>query len=94
MQPRTRTVEEAVLCLDVVGWVTGPAQDPQERRRGVRSAARQRGWRVMPGLGPPGLPWAARTDLPPERGANSPWGTIGVLPQSYFAMYPPRPVDA
>ena len=69
------------------GWVVGPRMEPEEWRRRITAAARQRGWRLTTGVGASGFPWAARTDLEDERG--TPWNRLGLRPRSFFEMYPP-----
>lgn len=84
--------EEIVVAsidrLSTHGWVVGPPLEPEEWRRRVKAAARQRGWRLATGVGATGLPWAARTDLEDERG--TPWNRLGLRPRSFFDMYPPE----
>jgi hypothetical protein len=70
------------------GWVVGPSLEAEEWRRRVKAAARQRGWRLTTGIGAPGYPWAARTDLDDEQG--TPWHRLGMLPRSFFELYPPE----
>lgn len=69
-------------------WVVGPPLEPEEWRRRVKAAARQRGWRLATGVGATGLPSAARTDLKDERA--TPWRRLGLRPRSFFDMYPPE----
>lgn len=84
--------EEIVVAsidrLATHGWVVGPPLEPEEWRRRIRAAARQRGWRLATGVGATGLPWAARTDLEDERG--TPWSRLGLRPRSFFGMHPPE----
>lgn len=79
-------VAASVARLETHGWVVGPPLEAEEWRRRVRTAARQRGWRLATGIGASGYPWAARTDLPDERG--TPWNRLGMRPRSFFETYP------
>jgi hypothetical protein len=86
-----RYEELIVASIDRVethGWVVGPPLEAQEWRRRLRSAARQRGWRLATGVGATGHPWAARTDLDDESG--TPWNLLGLTPRSFFRAYPPQ----
>lgn len=74
--------------LETHGWVVGPSLEAEEWRRRVKVAARARGWRLATGIGASGYPWAARTDLPDERG--TPWNRLGMRPRSFFETYPPE----
>lgn len=79
-------VAESIDRLETHGWVIGPALVAEEWRRRVKSAARQRGWRLATGIGTTGYPWAARTDLEDER--STPWNRLGMMPRSFFETYP------
>lgn len=81
-------VAASIDRLATHGWVVGPPLEPEEWRRRIKAAARQRGWRLATGVGATGLPWAARTDLEDER--DTPWKRLGLQPRSFFDMYPPE----
>jgi hypothetical protein len=70
------------------GWVVGPSLEAEQWRRRLRTAARERGWRVATGIGPTGYPWAALTDLDDDRA--TPWNRLGMMPRSFFETYPPE----
>jgi hypothetical protein len=84
-------VRASVERLATVGWVVGPSLEAEEWRRRLRAVARERGWRLVTGIGPSGHPWAARSDLDDERA--TPWYRLGVRPKAFFDMYRPDAVD-